>query len=309
MLPLNFNFAQDVIDKLAGENRAGLIFIDSYGHRRDYTFAEVSNQSRRYAAVLRALGIAHGDRVLLCTSNTAKNLFTLLGLARLGAVAVPCAEGWSAEQILAQGRRAAVSAVITNRQRRASTGALARELPDSTKYILIGETCEGWDRLDTLTANASPYSGITTQAMDMAYVFGEDVLDYGALLESRASAQSLLQPGASDRVWVSLPMGTQQWLTFVQAPWWAGAATVVHDAQHDARERLDLLRELDVTILCQTAAEYAAQIALPDVDRFRLPRLRRCVVTEQIDAGVERRWSERFGIAIAAPGTAAPASS
>ena len=40
MLPLNFNFAQDVIDKLAGEDRAGLIFVDSYGHRRDYTFAE-----------------------------------------------------------------------------------------------------------------------------------------------------------------------------------------------------------------------------------------------------------------------------
>lgn len=296
MLPLNFNFAQDVIDRLAGEERAGLIYIDAYGHRRDYTFAEISEQSQRYAAVLRALGVAQGSRVLLCTSNTAKCLFTILALARLGAVAVPCPEHLTGEEILERARHAAVTTVITNRKRRPVTGMLQRELSEPTAYILIGETAEGWARLDTLTANAAPYRGITTQSMDMAYVFHENVLDYGALLEARSFAQAALQPVNSDRVWSTLPMGGETWLTFVQAPWWCGASTVVHEGAFDSRERLDLIRELEVTILCQTPEEYAAQIDLPDVDRFRLPRLRRCVAIGDLDPEISRRWHERFAV-------------
>lgn len=296
MLPLNFNFAQDVIDKLAGEDRAGLVFVDAYGHRRDYTFAEISDQSQRYAAVLRALGVAQGSRVLLCTSNTAKCLFTILALARLGAVAVPCPESLTAGEIHERAQRASVTTVITNRKRRPVAGTLQNELPEPTTYILIGETADGWARLDTLTANAAPYPGITTQSIDMAYVFDEDVLDNGALLEARSFAQAALEPVSTDRVWSTLPMGGETWLTFVQAPWWCGASTVVHEGTFDARERLDLIRELDVTILCQTPEEYAAQIELRDVDRFRLPRLRRCIVLGELDEERSRRWHERFAV-------------
>ena len=154
-----------------------------------------------------------------------------------------------------------------------------------TPYVSIRTLCE-----------ASPYRGITTQSMDMAYVFDENVLDYGALLEARSLAQAALEPVSSDRVWSTLPMGEETWLTFVQAPWWCGASTVVHEGQFDARERLDLIRELEVTILCQMPEEYAAQIALPDVDRFRLPRLRRCVAIGDLEPEISRRWRERFDV-------------
>lgn len=309
MLPLNFNFAQDVIDKLAGEDRAGLVFVDAYGHRRDYTFAEISEQSQRYAAALRALGVTQDSRVLLCTSNTAKCLFTVLAIARLGGVAVPCEEDLAVPEILERARRGAVTSVITNRKRRPAAENLQRELTESTSYLLIGETCEGWARLDTLTQNAAPFRGITTQSMDMAYVFDDAVIDCGALLEARALAQAALEPVSSDRVWSTLPFGSEKWLTFAQAPWWRGASTVVHEGSYDPRERLDLVRELDVTILCQTPAEYEAQIRLPDLERIRLPRLRRCVATAPLDVDVQRRWSERFGLAIAVPKTPAPAPS
>lgn len=298
MLPLNFNFAQDVIDRQAGEHRAGLLFIDTYGHRRDYTFAEISEQSQRYAAALRALGVEQGERVLLCTSNTAKTLFMLLALVRLGAVAVPCAEDVEPEELLERARRTAAATVIANRKRRRAIETVNDELPASMRYVLVGEACEGWARIDTLAAAAKPYAGITTQSMDMAYVFDDTVLDYGALLEARNAAGAVLAPESEDHVWTSLPMGSEMWLTYVQAPWWCGAAAIVHEAPFDARERLDLVRELQVSVLCQPPHEFAAQVDLPDVDRFRLPHLRRCVATGDVDPEIQRRWAERFGLTL-----------
>jgi acyl-coenzyme A synthetase/AMP-(fatty) acid ligase len=67
---------------------SGLIFIDEYGHRRDYTFAEIAAQSRRYAAVLRAFGVQQDESVAVHLPTTAKCIFTLLALQRLRAAAV-----------------------------------------------------------------------------------------------------------------------------------------------------------------------------------------------------------------------------
>ena len=71
-----FNFAQDVLDSLAGTDRVGLVFVDEYGHRRDYYFAEISQLSQRYAGALETIGVTPGERVLMCASNSAKRRTT-----------------------------------------------------------------------------------------------------------------------------------------------------------------------------------------------------------------------------------------
>ena len=109
---IRFNFAQDVVDTRASDSRTGLIFVDAAGHRRDYSFTEITLQSQRYAAVLRAFGVEPGERVALCISNTAKCLFTLLALDRLGAVRIPCAETWSDERTLLRLAETGASTVI-----------------------------------------------------------------------------------------------------------------------------------------------------------------------------------------------------
>ncbi len=297
MLPLNFNFAQDVLDKVAAPQRTALIFVDDAGHRRDYTFAEVCDRSQRYAAALRAFGIERGDRVLLCASNTAKCVFTVLGLARLGAVAVPSAEKLDLEQLLERARRASVNAVIAGRKRRPAAEAVRDAFLGQLRCMLIGETREGWARLDTLADSARPFRGVTTQSTDMALVFDDQVLDYGAVYEMRALASDTLDAGASDRVWAAFPMGSEQWLALLQAPWWRGAAAVVHEAAFDARERLNLVRESQITILCQPLQDYGAQLDLPDASNFRVPHLRRCIVAgDAHEAGIESRWLQKFGV-------------
>jgi acetyl-CoA synthetase/medium-chain acyl-CoA synthetase len=74
---------------------------------------------------------------------------------------------------------------------------------------------------------------------------------------------------------------------------------VVHEGAFDAAERFELVRDLDVTVLLQTATEYAAQAALEDLERLRLPRLRRCLCAgDAPDAEIAQRWEDALHVPI-----------
>lgn len=267
--------ASEVIDRLAAAPRTGLVFVDEYGHRRDYTFAEVSTYSQRYAAVLRAFGVKSGDRAYVSLSTTAKCAFTLLALQRLGAQAV---------YDLQQASGAAV--VIANRKYRPKVDAEREHFSPQAVYALIGEECEGWARIDTVAQMASPIAGI------------EMTPDEAAVKSARMQAREYLGAVETDIVWCATRFEEHGWFerALVQ-PWLLGAAAVAHNHPFDAQERLDLLRELDVTILLQRAEEYHTELALPDPKRFKMPRLRRCIVLDDgSDAVLESQWAQRFGV-------------
>jgi acyl-coenzyme A synthetase/AMP-(fatty) acid ligase len=74
---------------------------------------------------------------------------------------------------------------------------------------------------------------------------------------------------------------------------------VLHEGAFDPVERLELLRELDVTVLLQTADEYAAEIAVGEAAKVRLPRLRRCLCAgDAPDADVAQRWQDAIHVPI-----------
>ena len=59
--PERFNFARDVVER-QDPSRLALRFCDKSGAVRDLTFGEIDEQAARWAGVLRARGIAPGDR-------------------------------------------------------------------------------------------------------------------------------------------------------------------------------------------------------------------------------------------------------
>lgn len=56
---------------------------------RDHTYGSVQDGSRHAAALLRKLGVGHGDRVALMCFNTPGFVYAMLGAWRIGAVVVP----------------------------------------------------------------------------------------------------------------------------------------------------------------------------------------------------------------------------
>lgn len=286
MESLAFNFARDVVDPLATEGRTGLVFVDEFGHRRDYTFEEISLQSQRYAAVLRAFGVIPGERVVLRGTNNAKFIFTVLALERLGALATPCAQTCTAVEFVRDICESNAATIVANRKYRAQIDEVRGELSGVERFIIVGEEAEGWARLDSLVDRAQPYAGLD---------------DERASYQGALPAGERLSLAPTDRFWSTLPVGSAGWIanTLIGA-WSCGAATVVHEGVFDPVERFELLRELEVSVLLQTAGEYEALGAvLENIGKVRLPRLRRAFCAAG-DPGAEtaQRWLDEIQVPI-----------
>ncbi len=87
----DFNFAFDVVDALAEKepDKTAMVYISESKERRDITFREMSEYSSRAANYFESLGIRRGDRVMLVLKRHYQFWFALLGLTKMGAVAIP----------------------------------------------------------------------------------------------------------------------------------------------------------------------------------------------------------------------------
>jgi hypothetical protein len=268
----------DAIDGLRDDKRVGLIFIDEYGHRRDYTLSEIYARSQQFAAALSAFGVGEGERTFLRLSTTARCAFILVALHRLNAV-----PSFDDER--------GATTIIADRKHRAGVDAQRERYTPDTRYLLVGEECEGWARLDTIALVAKPPPPAPC--------------DEASLEGPREEARSRLGAVSTDIVWYARNVNDPQWAKCALAdPWLIQCATVIHDAPFSAVERLDLLRELGVTIVLQAGCEYEAEVEAAASARFKLPRLRRCDVLDgEPSEGTAQRWKEIYGHDLGKTGT------
>jgi propionyl-CoA synthetase len=83
------NLCYNAVDRhlAARANQKALVYISTEtGEQRSYTFAELSAEVNRFAAVLEAQGVGRGDRVLIYMPMIAEAAFAMLACARIGAV-------------------------------------------------------------------------------------------------------------------------------------------------------------------------------------------------------------------------------
>jgi acetyl-CoA synthetase len=89
-VPLNFNFAYDVADAYADEqpDKIALVWC-SDSEDKILTFGELKILSNKAANVFRKYGINKGDAVMLTLRSRWEFWVALMGLSKLGAVALP----------------------------------------------------------------------------------------------------------------------------------------------------------------------------------------------------------------------------
>ena len=86
-----FNFAFDVIDTLGTTkpDKLAMLHISNDETERRFTFQDLKKESARAANYFKAMGIRRGDRVMLVLKRHYQYWFAVLGLHKLGAVAIP----------------------------------------------------------------------------------------------------------------------------------------------------------------------------------------------------------------------------
>ena len=309
-VPAQFNFARDVLDELATSERRGLLFVDAAGARREYTFAQIADLSRRWAGALRDLGIGHGDHVVVVLPKSPQWLFAMTALLRLGAVAIPGAEQLRARDLQYRAVHGDATAVIAAAANADEVDAMRAEAPRVTRYLLVGGERAGWTTMHPLVANAKPFAGHPTAAGDDAYI----VYTSGTTKEpkgvvhrvaytyaQRSQAAIWFDCGPADLVWCTAGTGWAKSLwNVLLGPWSCGSCIVLHEGGFDAEERMNEIRDLGVTVLCQAPTEYRLEAKLRGLStRWSFPQLRHCVSAgEPLNPEVLARWRAAFGLTI-----------
>ena len=148
----NFNFAFDIIDRLGREkpDKLAMLHISRDHEEKRITFSELKRASSQSANYFRSLGIQKGDKVMLILRRNYQYWFAILGLHKIGAVAIPAMPQLKDHDIEYRIHAAEVSAILCT-----ADGDVANEVdiaaancPElKTKIIVNGER-EGWQNYD-----------------------------------------------------------------------------------------------------------------------------------------------------------------
>lgn len=93
--PENFNFAYDIVDRYAKEtpNKRALLWIDDNSDEPlDFSFADISRESKRAAYWLSLKGIKKGDTVMLVLRRRYEWWILMPALHRIGAIVIPATD-------------------------------------------------------------------------------------------------------------------------------------------------------------------------------------------------------------------------
>lgn len=151
--PENFNFSYDIIDKYAElePDRRALIWVDLDGNERTFTFGDLSRLSTKAANMFTAMGIKKGDHVMLVLKRNYQFWYVIMGLLKIGAIAIPATHLLTTKDFVYRFEAADVKAIICTSH--ADVSHYVEEADEklggclNAKYIVNG-TREGWTNFD-----------------------------------------------------------------------------------------------------------------------------------------------------------------
>jgi acetyl-CoA synthetase/medium-chain acyl-CoA synthetase len=231
-------------------------------------------------------------------------------LLRLGAVAIPGAEQLRAKDLSYRVNHAEASVAIAHGSNAGEVDAIADELPTLQRRLLVGGDRPGWTSVEPLIAAAEPFAGFATEPDDLAYIVytsgttkdPKGVMQRVAYTYSkRMAARFWFDCRPDDLVWCTAGTGWAKSLwSVLLGPWSCGSCIVLHEGGFSPEQRLDLIRDLGVSVLCQAPTEYRLESKLPELGaRWSLPRLRHCVSAgEPLNPEVLALWRKAFGVTI-----------
>ncbi len=147
-----FNFAFDVIDTLAETkpNKLAMLHISADKTENRFTFKDLKRASNQCANYFKALGIKKGDRVMLVLKRHYQFWFAVLGLNKLGAVAIPATNQLQEHDFEYRFKSAGVNTIIcTADGDTAHQVELAAEsCPTLQNKLIVNGKREGWRSFD-----------------------------------------------------------------------------------------------------------------------------------------------------------------
>ncbi len=316
MVPNNFNFAYDVVDKWAETNpcKPALLWTNDKGEEHQFTFKEMKDYSDKTASFFQTLGIGRGDKVMLILKRRYQFWFSILALHKLGAVAIPATHLLTGKDIVYRCNAAKIKGIVAvgdeevlNHIKNALPECNTVECCVSTGPVIP----DGWQNFNEGIANAPEFkrnrlvnrnedlsllyftSGTTGEpkmvAHDFLYPLGHIVTGkYWHNLNEDSLHLTLADTGWGKAVWGKL-----------YGQWFSGANVFVYDFdKFKPADLLEIFHKYHITSFCAPPTVYRFLI-LEDVKKYDLSALKYCTTAgEAMNPSVFEKWKELTGLDI-----------
>ena len=148
VVPENFNFSYDVVDEIAriDPQRKALLWCNEAGEEHTFTFAQMKEYSDRAANAFLKQGIGKGDMVMLVLKRHYQFWFAILGLHKIGAIAIPATHLLTVKDILYRFEAAGVKAVVCTGEGEVSAHIeeACKTYSDITARFMVRGSRSGW---------------------------------------------------------------------------------------------------------------------------------------------------------------------
>ena len=143
-----FNFAFDIVDGIAKTkpDKLAMLHISRDKTERRFSFKDMKKGSNQCANYFKSLGIKRGDRVLLVLKRHWQFWFAMLGLNKIGAIAIPATNQLQSHDFEYRIKAAGISAMIITADGDTSHQAEAacETCPEIKTKILVNGSKDGW---------------------------------------------------------------------------------------------------------------------------------------------------------------------
>ncbi|MBQ6680792.1 MAG: AMP-binding protein [Prevotella sp.] len=320
IIPENFNFAYDVMDRWAEEDpeRLALLWTSDRGEEIRFTFKDLKEKTDQTASFFLSLGIGKNDPVMLILKRHYQWWLSMLALHKIGAIAIPATHMLTKKDIVYRNTRASVKAIVCVNDEYV-TSQIAAAMPDSpTVKALIAVNSdaeagkpvpEGFHNWEQEWNNAKPFvrpSFVNANDDTMLMYFTS-----GTSGEPKMVAHDYLYPMGhltTGVFWHNLHKGSLH-LTVadtgwgkavwgkIYGQWFAGATVFVFD--HEKFNADTLLRQIEkykVTSFCAPPTIYRFMIR-EDLSKYDLSSLEYCTTAgEALNPAVFDKFKEKTGI-------------
>lgn len=315
------NFAFDLL-QAQPPDRLALVELARNEARREWSFGDVERYSAAMADAFLGHGLRRGDVAMTLIGNRPEWVFAMMACFRIGAVVLPCTEQLRAKDLrlrLGVARPALIVADARNREQIEAAG------PDCP-VMWVGDADAAWTQKTPgagtagtpetqsppRARGASHFLGTPPPHADLAeadpalitftsgtagepkaVVHGQRYL-YG----QRVQAEHWLGAKAGELVWCTAASGWSKSARNVfMAPWLMGAPALLHDARFDPHERLEIIDQEQVGVLCMAPTEY--RVIAKRAELRALPSLKGMVAAgEALNPEVLAVWREATGLDI-----------
>ena len=308
-IPEHFNIGVACTDAHLGtpaERRVAMVVEDDALGASSIEYGELARRTSRFAQLLRELGVAAGDRVLVRLPNSIDYPTAFLGAMKRGAIAVPTSTLLTAEEVRYLLEDSGATAIVIDPAAWESMRGELEGVGEAAHVILAGSALES-----ALASIAHCDPAHATRAGDPAYLvytsgttgYPKGVLHAHRSLIGRSPASTYwfdFDAGEPDRI---VHSGKFNW-TYVLGsalmdPLSRGKTVIAHEGRNDASTWPRLIAKHGATIFIGVPTIYRQILQKTGFTRADVPTLRHCMSAgEHLSDEVFAGWKERFGLDI-----------